>query len=193
MEEVLMIPQKDFGRLMQLYKGQLTENTLLNKAARLAAQKNQLLSDPNQPAAIVNASVGGEGGEVDEEEGDLVAGPVEKWLKQMIKGSLSTPKPQIKQETKQESSSPSTSSTAVSVPKGKRKRLTRKQLQDELPFHGSIDTPGSSTQDRIERLTKEYKKKSRVRAVERLKPLPGWENWAQGKKLRRKLSYDEDK
>ena len=137
--------------------------------------------------------MGGEGGEADEEEGDLVAGPVEQWLKQMIKGSLSTPKPQIKRETKQESSSPSTSSTAVSVPKGKRKRLTRKQLQQELPFHGSIDTPGSSAQDRIERLTKEYKKKARARAVERLKPLPGWENWALGKKLRRKLSYGEDK
>ena len=55
MEEVLMIPQKDFGRLMQWYKGQLTENALLNKAARLGAQKNQILWDPNQPAAIVNA------------------------------------------------------------------------------------------------------------------------------------------
>ena len=209
-----MIPQKDFGQLMQWYKGQLTENALLNKAARLTAQKNQLLSDPNQPAAIVNdktkslsrdlakltkqlcqfPSVGGEGGEVDEKEGDLVAGPVEQWLKQIIKDSPSTPKPQIKRETKPESSSPSTSSTAVSVPKGKRKRLTRKQLQQELPFHGSIDTPGSSAQDRIERLTKEYKKKARARAraVERLKPLPGWEDWAQGKKLRRTLSYDED-
>ena len=30
---------------------------------------------------------------MDEEEGDLVAGPVEQWLKQMIKGIPSTPKP----------------------------------------------------------------------------------------------------
>ena len=207
MEEVLMIPQKDVGQLMQWYKGELTENALLNKGARLAAQKNRLLSDPNLPAAIVKAktkplsrelakltkqlrqfpSVGGEGGEVDdrEEEGDLVAGRVEQWLKQMIKGSPSTPKPQIKRETTQET--PPTSSP--SVPRGKRKRLTRKQLRAELPFYGCPDTPGSTAQNGIERLTKEYKK--RARAVERLKPLPGWEDWAQGKKLRRKLAYDE--
>ena len=183
------------------------------QSSQVGGSKKSTLVGPNQPAAIVNAkteslssdlakltkqlrqfpSVGGEGGEVDEEEGDLVTGPVEQWLKQMIKGSPSTPKPQTKRETKQESSSPSTSPTVVSVPKGKRQRLTRKQIQQELPFHGSIDTPGSSAQDRIERLTKEYKKTARARAVKRFKHLPRREDWAQGKKLRRKLSYDEYK
>ena len=38
---------------------------------------------------------GGPPGEEEEEEGDLVTGPVEQWLKCMIKGSPSTPKPQI--------------------------------------------------------------------------------------------------
>ena len=37
----------------------------------------------------------GEEEEEEEEEGDLVTGPVEQWLKHMIKGSPSTPKPQI--------------------------------------------------------------------------------------------------
>ena len=35
------------------------------------------------------------GEEGEEEEGDLVTGPVEQWLKRMIKGSPSTPKPPI--------------------------------------------------------------------------------------------------
>ena len=29
--------------------------------------------------------------------------------------------------------------------------------------------------------------------MEQLKPLPGWEDWARGKKLRRRLDYDSDR
>ena len=117
-----MTPQNDLNQLIQYYKGELTENALLNKAATLAAKKHVLLADPKLPPAIVNAKtkplsqellkltkrirqfpwgtgVGAPGGppgeEGEEEEGDLVTGPVEQWLKRMIKGSLSTPKPQI--------------------------------------------------------------------------------------------------
>jgi len=87
----------------------------------LAAKKHVLLADPQLPPAIVNARTkplsqeltkltkrirqfpggvgaeapGGPPGEEEEEEGDLVTGPVEKWLKRMIKGRPSTPKPQI--------------------------------------------------------------------------------------------------
>ena len=50
MEEVYMIPQKELDQLVQYYKGELTENALLNKAATLAAQKHVLL-----PASVVNA------------------------------------------------------------------------------------------------------------------------------------------
>ena len=93
---------------------------MLNKAATLAAKKHVLLADPQLPAAVVNAETkplsqeltkltkrirqfpggvgvgapGGPPGE-DEEEGDLVTGPVEQWLKRMIKSSPSTPKPSL--------------------------------------------------------------------------------------------------
>ena len=86
---------------------------------------------------------------------------MEQWLRQMIKSSPSTPTPHIKRETNQET--PPTSSS--SVPKRKRKRLTTKQLQEELPFHGSLDTPGSGAQDRLERLNKEERSKSRSRGT----------------------------
>ena len=116
-----MIPQKELDQLVQYYKGELTENALLNKAAHLAAQKHVLLADPQLPASIVNAQTKpisqeltqlirrlrqfpggagaaggapGDGDELDEEdEGGLVTGPVEQWLKRMIKGTPSTPKP----------------------------------------------------------------------------------------------------
>ena len=50
-----MIPQKDLDQLIQHYKGELTENALLNKATKLAAKKHVLLADPQLPPAIVNA------------------------------------------------------------------------------------------------------------------------------------------
>ena len=50
-----MIPQKDLDQLIQYYKGELTENALLNKAATLAAKKHVLLTDPKLPPAVVNA------------------------------------------------------------------------------------------------------------------------------------------
>ena len=112
-----MILQKDLDQLIQYYKGELTENALLNKAAMLAAKKHVLLADPKLPPAIVNAQTkplsqeltkltrcirqfsggagagapGGPPGEEEEEEGDLVTGPMEQWLRRMIKGSPSTP------------------------------------------------------------------------------------------------------
>ena len=41
-----MIPQKELDQLVQYYKGELTENALLNKAANPAAQKHALLANP---------------------------------------------------------------------------------------------------------------------------------------------------
>ena len=55
MDEVYMIPQKDLKQLIQYYKGELTENALLNKAATLAAKKHVLLANPELPPALVNA------------------------------------------------------------------------------------------------------------------------------------------
>ena len=211
-----MIPQKDLQQLIQYYKGELTENALLNKAATLAAQKHVLLANPQLPPALVNAQTkplsqelikltkrirqfpggvgvgapGGPPGEEGEEEeaGDLVTGPVEQWLKRKIKGSPSTPKPTITPATKKGKGAATTSKIPI-VKKGSpstsrgdtRSRLEvireqRKALEKELAESGRGKGKG----------------KAPAREVERLKPLPGWEDWAQGKKLRRRLDYDTD-
>ena len=206
-----MIPQKDLEQLIQYYKGELTENALLNKAATLAAQKHVLLANPQLPPALVNAQTkplsqelikltkrirqfpggvgvgapgapGGPPGEEEEEAGDLVTGPVEQWLKRMIKGSPSTPKPPITPATK----------------KGKGAATTSKIVKK-----GSPSTSRGDLQSRLEavreqrktlekKLAESRKGKAPAREVQRLKPLPGWEDWAQGKKLRRRLDYDSD-
>ena len=140
-----MIPQKELDQLVQYYKGELTENALLNKAATLAAQKHALLSDPNLPASVVNAKTkplsreltkltkqlrqfpGGMGAprgavgddeEREEEEGDLVTGPVEQWLKRMIKCTSPTTKPHTTATgSVKKKGQPSTSGSKIPIPK----------------------------------------------------------------------------
>ena len=208
-----MIPQKDLEQLIQYYKGELTENALLNKAATLAAKKHVLLANSQLPPALVNAQTkplsqeltkltkrirqfpggvgvgapgapGGPPGEEEEEAGDLVTGPVEQWLKRMIKGSPSTPKPPITPATK----------------KGKGAATTSKIVKKGSPSTSRGDTRSRLEAIREQRKTLEKqiaesrkgKGKAPAREVERLKPLPGWEDWYQGKKLRRRLDYDSD-
>ena len=205
-----MIPHQDLEQLIQYYKGELTENALLNKTAALAAKKHVLLVNPQLPPALVNAQtkplsqeltkltkrirqfpggvrVGAPGGppgeEGEEEAGDLVTGPVEQWLKRMIKGSPSTPKPPITPATKKGKGVATTSKIlivkkeALSTSRGDiRSRLEavrerRKTWEKHLAESGVAKGKG--------------KGKAPAREVERLKPLPGWEDWAQGKKLRR--------
>ena len=215
-----MIPHKDLEQLIQYYKGELTENALLNKAATLAAKKHVLLANPQLPPALVNAQTkplsqeltkltkrirqfpggvgvgapGGPPGEEGEEEeaGDLVTGPVEQWLKRMIKGSPSTPKPPITPATKKGKGAATTSKIPI-VKKGSPStsrgdlqsrleaiRERRKTLEKKLAESGFTKGKGKG------------KGKGPAREVERLKPLPGWEDWARGKKLGPRLDYDSD-
>ena len=210
-----MIPHKDLEQLVQYYKGELTENALLNKAATLAAKKHVLLANPELPPALVNAQTkplsqelikltkrirqfpGGVGvgapgappGEDEEEEaGDLVTGPVEQWLKRMIKGSPSTPKPPITPATK----------------KGKGAATSSKIVKKGSPStsRGDIGSRLETIRERRKTLEKKIaespwgkgkgKGKGVSREVQALKPLPGWEDWHRGKKLRRRLDYDSE-
>ena len=213
-----MIPHQDLEQLIQYYKGELTENALLNKAATLAAKTHVLLADPQLPPALVNAQTkplsreltkltkrirqfpggvgggapGGPPGEEEEEAGDLVTGPVEQWLKRMIKGSPSTPKRPITPATKKGKGAATTSKIPI--------------LKKEAPSTSRGDTRSRLEAIREQRKTLEKKiaespwgkgkgkgkGKGPAREVERLKPLPGWEDWARGKKLRRRLDYDTE-
>ena len=218
MDVVYMIPHKDLEQLTQYYKGELTENALLDKAAKLAAKKHVFLANPQLPPALVNAQtkplsqeltkltkrirqfpggvgVGAPGGppgeEGEEEAGDLVTGPVEQWLKRMIKGSPSSPKPPITPATKKGKGAATTSKIPIlkkeapSTSRGddlsrrlEAVRERRKAWEKHLAESGLAKGKG--------------KGKAPAREVERLKPLPGWEDWYQGKKLRRRLDYDSD-
>jgi len=52
MDEVMMVPAKEFKQLENYYKGQITESALLNKAGRLAAEQHLILKDKSIPDSI---------------------------------------------------------------------------------------------------------------------------------------------
>ena len=219
-----MIPQKELDQLVQYYKGELTENALLNKAAHLAAQKHALLANPQLPVSIVNAQTKpisheltqlirrlrqfpggagapggapGDGDELDEDdEGGLVTGPVEQWLKRMIKGTPSTPKPhKTVTGSIKKKGQPSTSGSKIPVPK-KSKVGTPLTAQEETDLAQRLEKLRERRKTLEEQLAasgswgKGKGKGKGPLALERLKPLSGWEDWARGKKSRRRLEYD---
>ena len=113
---------------------------------------------------------------------------MEQWLKRMIKGSPWTPKPPIPPSAKK-----GKTTSQIPIKKGShstsradiRSRLEavrerRKTWEKHLAASGLAKDKGKG------------KGKGPAREVEQLKPLPGWEDWARGKKLRRRLEYDSD-
>ena len=197
------------GATHSILQRRINRKCLVEQSRHVSRQKHVLLSDPQLPPALVNAQtkplsqeltkltkrirqfpggvgVGAPGGppgeEGEEEEGDLVTGPVEQWLKRMIKGSPSTPKPSITPAT----------------PKGKTTSKIVKKWSPSTSLGDDISRRLEAIRERRKTLEKKVaesswgKGKGPAREVERLKPLPGWEDWYRGKKLRRRLDYDSD-
>ena len=52
MNEVMMVPVQEFNRLQDYYKGQISQNALLNKAGRLAAEEHLILKDKRIPDSM---------------------------------------------------------------------------------------------------------------------------------------------
>ena len=201
-QEVMIVPTKEFDQLVQYYKGGITDNALLNKAGRLAAESHVILGDKSildsiaikqikplarqrgrltkrirqvGPLSSNSAAVGEE--EEEEEEGDLVKGPLETMFKQLIKNtSRGTKTPKIKEET-----TPSTSGAKQKSPAAK----------TPIPPDSDLGTLLRKA-DILLGKDKRKGKGKRKNEAERLKPTSGWEDWAKGKKLRRNLQHDYD-
>ena len=192
-----MVPTKEFDQLVQYYKGEITDNALLNKAGRLAAESHVILGDKSIPDSIAIKKIkplarqrgrltkrirqieplasnsGDVSEEEDEEEGDLVKGPLETMFKQLIKNtSRGTKTPKIKEEA-----TPSTSGAKKKSPAAKTPIPPDSDLGTLLRKADILLGKG---------------KGKRKNEAERLKPATGWEDWAKGKKLRRNLQHDYD-
>ena len=136
-----MVPTKEFDQAVQYYKGKITDNALLNKAGRLAAVSHVILRDKSIPDSIaikkikplarqrgcltkrirqigpLSSNSADVGEEKDEEEGDLVKGPLETMFKQLIKNaSRGTKTPKIKEEATPSTSGVKKKSSAAKTP-----------------------------------------------------------------------------
>ena len=212
MEEMIVLPKKELPEIVQWYKGQLTSNALLNRAGHLAAKKKRLLVDPSLDAAQAVQQTQplsralreankrlrqlpgaeGPGVAVDEEEEDenLVSTALEKWMKRMVQSGLKrepkTPRPApLTPPPPPTTARPALKRPAAPVPakktttqkpgpsaKKKKKSFMRGMLEEGLlAGYKSVDpTP---------------------RARRHLDPAEGWEDWAQGRKLRRPLAGND--
>ena len=191
-----MVPPKEMEKLVRYYKGELTENAWLNKAARTAAKRDLLLKS-KLPAGVIKAKVkplsrelhhltkrvrrgpvGGLGGQMeedeDEEEDDsLVTGPMEQVVKRLIKATPSKKaiQKEIVKEVKKEIKTPSPASTSS-------KSATPK-------------TYSSTHASELRKQTEALRQKVRARRqteLEKLKTVPGWTIW--DKPVKRKLKDD---
>ena len=133
-----MVLTKEFDQLVQYYKGEITDNALLNKAGRLVAKSHVILGDKLIPDSIAIkkikpvacqrgrltkrirqigplSSSSADISEEEDEEGDLVKGPLETMFKQLIKNtSRGSKTPKIKEEA-----TPSTSGVKKKSPAAK--------------------------------------------------------------------------
>ena len=117
--EVLMVKSDEFNSLVQYYKGKISDNAVLNKAGRVAAEAHVLLSDSDVPDGIANVRVkellrhrralskrlreipgvappGGEAPPLEEEEGVLTKRIMDNLLKEIAKNTArKAPRPAV--------------------------------------------------------------------------------------------------
>ncbi len=187
MEDTLLVPVKELPDLVAWYKGELSENALLNKAATVAAKKQCVLNDPYSTKEDIhsitkklrgltrkirqgptwNSSQGEENLE-DDEEDELVTNATEKILKEMVRNT--------RVPIKEEPISPlavETTTSPVKSSKKKKKTLSKKKRTlsaEPKPLTRKRKTPF---------------------AVKRLRTVPGWEDFDNRRKVRRRLDGED--
>ena len=221
----MMVPTSDYNTLVNYYKGRITENTLLNKAGRLAAERHLTLKDPKVSDSVALAVTKPKAQEVrrltkriysggaassssssphpDTEGDDLLLTPLENKLDKILRATQKhaggeewvdvsdkttaptkkvvkfkdSPKPPVKPKPKKNG--------------GWKKAVGRGALKGVGKSMGvslDNDQEGAGTSKPPEK-----KRKRTPRAVKALRAAPGWEDFTEGRKLRRQLlpEYDD--
>ena len=219
MNEVMMVPVQDFNRLQDYYKGQITENALLDKAGRLAAEEHLILKDRRIPDSIavkmtkplateesklVKRIRTGKTGPITyqgttQPEG-MVDAPVENLLKQILKGANKEPTPPV--IIKQEPLSTSGLKKELKTPKPPIQSKPGKRSSKSLK--GSVKKAALSAgrKQLLSSLGIEddddggYSPKGKAKTYKKSKKTEaeklreGWEDW--DAPIRRRLRYDTD-
>ena len=158
-----LVSPADMERLVEQYKGTLMENSRLTHAARLAAKQHVLLASPDLPPATKKIRVkalgpkvrratkrvrtktlpraGGAAGADDDDE--FAQGPMETFLKTLIKSSTPQPK---------------------ATPKGKPKHPPKPKIPPKTPI--SLPLPDDDWEEKIGRAHSQYVQEQRECYVE---------------------------
>ena len=217
-QEMMMVPTHDYNNLVNYYKGKITESALLNKAGRLAAERHMILKNPTIPNAVALAMTQPKakevqrltkrirlgattpsvtGGHDDEDDDDaMLVSPLENKLDKILRATEKTlkqqtpwvpptrrrklPKTPQKQPIKPEQTTSTKSGWLSSMKRGALKGLGQSM---GVSVSGTLDKEDGSA-------TRQTKKKPTPKAVKRLRAAPGWEDWTEGKQLRRALLSD---
>ena len=220
-----LVSPADMERLVDQYKGTLMENSRLTHAARLAAKQHVLLASPDIPPAtnkirvkalgpevrrttrrVRTMNLPGAGGAAGAEDDDEFAqGPMETFLKTLIKSSTpqpkgrqtktATPKGKPKIPPKPAFSVPLPDDDweeeifAVPIPSTSKSKGSATLSKGKSPLTGPSkgQTPLTTKKPRFrfsQQAVKEGKKLAKE--VLNLKRQPGWSEW--GEKVQRKLN-----
>ena len=214
-----LVSPADMERLVEQYKGTLMENSRLTHAARLAAKQHVLLASPEIPPATKKIrlkalgpevrratkrvrvmSLPGAGGAAAgaDDDDEFAQGPMETFLKTLIKSSTPQPKATPKRKPKLPPKPKIPPKTPISLP------LPDDDWEEELaaPIPSTSKSKGSATLSKgksplsVSRPPLTVKKPSRfgqaakegkklAKEVLKLKRQPGWSEW--GEKVQRKL------
>ena len=218
-----LVSPADMERLVEQYKGTLMENSRLTHAARLAAKQHVLLASPEIPPDTKKIRVkalgpdvrrvtkhvrtmnlpaaGGAAGADDEDE--FAQGPMETFLKTLIKSSTPQPqatpkrKPKVPPKPKIPSKTPISlplpdddweEELAVPIPSTSKSKTTPTLSKGKSPQAGPSQgqTPLTTKKPRF-RFSQQAAKEGKKLAKEvlKLKRQPGWSEW--GEKVQRKL------
>ena len=207
MDEVMMIPVNELKQLENYYKGQITENALLNKAGRLAAEQQLIFNDKSIPpsdAVSMTKPLANEQTKLvkrvrsgttapkfyqgtEEPEGSTAAGPLENLLKQLIKKET----PEIKKEpvTPKIKKEPVTPKIKKERKKSISTRVPRRKSSKKGALRTVLEGVASEAVKSLERPKRKRRKKTEA---EKLRPSEGWESWYPLGDLRRRLEYDDE-
>ena len=211
-----LVSPADMERLVDHYKGTLMENSRLTHAARLAAKQHVLLASPEIPPATKKIRVKALGPEVRratrrvrtmnlpagaDDDDEFAQGPMETFLKTLIKSSTPQPKATPKATPKRKPKVPPkpTFSTplptedweqelALPIPSTSKSKGTPTLGKGKSPLAGPSSSPAPAKKKtrfsyHLPKAVKEGKQLAKE--VLKLKRQPGWSEW--GEKVQRKL------
>ena len=187
-----MIPAAEYRQLTEKFKESLTESAVLNKAARLSAEKQAMLTYLPPDVAVpqikpLSREIGiltkrirqgpiSRGAGDDEDDDDvLLHVPGAVMFKKLMKSVKKEPKTPQQTHKRPGSRLPRPKRLLPTVPPSPKHKKGSSSASPELAK--KLPTPKDL-----------YKKPKKKTEVEKLKPQQGWEDWGKGKKLKRPLS-----